>query len=161
MKKKNLIITFLLLFVLMWMGTIFYLSSMNTNESNGRSKVIVSDIVEIVGKITHREYTLKEKEALVEKFNKPIRKCAHASVYFVLSILVLNFLLALHSNLEKKYVLVFFMTIFICFLFALTDEYHQTFVYGRTGQFSDVLIDTSGALIATSIFTILYKKKKK
>lgn len=161
MKKKNLIITFLLLFVLLWMGTIFYLSSMNTNESNGRSKVIVSDIVEIVGKITHREYTLKEKEALVEKFNKPIRKCAHASVYFVLSILVLNFLLALHSNLEKKYVLVFFMTIFICFLFALTDEYHQTFVYGRTGQFSDVLIDTSGALIATSIFTILYKKKKK
>ncbi len=161
MKKKNLIITFLLLFVLLWMGTIFYLSSMNTNESNGRSKVIVSDIVEIVGKITHREYTLKEKEALVEKFNKPIRKCAHASVYFVLSILVLNFLLALHSNLEKKYVLVFFMTIFICFLFALTDEYHQTFVYGRTGQFSDVLIDTSGALIAASIFTILYKKKKK
>ena len=161
MKKKNLIITFLLLFVLLWMGTIFYLSSMNTNESNGRSKVIVSDIVEIVGKITHREYTLKEKEALVEKFNKPIRKCAHASVYFVLSILVLNFLLALHSNLEKKYVLVFFMTIFICFLFALKDEYHQTFVYGRTGQFSDVLIDTSGALIATSIFTILYKRKKK
>ena len=161
MKNKKLIITFLLLFVLMWMGTIFYLSSMNTNESNGRSKVIVSDIVEIVGKITHREYNLKEKEALVEKFNKPIRKCAHASVYFVLSILVLNFLLALHSNLEKKYVLVFFMTIFICFLFALTDEYHQTFVYGRTGQFSDVLIDTSGALIATSIFTILYKRKKK
>ena len=161
MKKKNLIITFLLFFVLLWMGTIFYLSSMNTNESNGRSKVIVSDIVEIVGKITHREYNLKEKEALVEKFNKPIRKCAHASVYFVLSILVLNFLLALHSNLEKKYVLVFFMTIFICFLFALTDEYHQTFVYGRTGQFSDVLIDTSGALIATSIFTILYKRKKK
>ena len=161
MKKKNLIITFLLLFVLMWMGTIFYLSSMNTNESNGRSKVIVSDIVEIVGKITHREYNLKEKEALVEKFNKPIRKCAHASVYFVLSIVVLNFLLALHSNLEKKYVLVFFMTIFICFLFALTDEYHQTFIYGRTGQFSDVLIDTSGALIATSIFTILYKRKKK
>ena len=161
MKKKNLIITFLLLFVLLWMGTIFYLSSMNTNESNGRSKVIVSDIVEFVGKITHREYNLKEKEALVEKFNKPIRKCAHASVYFVLSILVLNFLLALHSNLEKKYVLVFFMTIFICFLFALTDEYHQTFVYGRTGQFSDVLIDTSGALIATSIFTILYKRKKK
>ena len=161
MKKKNLIITFLLFFVLLWMGTIFYLSSMNTDESNGRSKVIVSDIVEIVGKMTHREYTLKEKEALVEKFNKPIRKCAHASVYFVLSILVLNFLLALHSNLEKKYVLVFFMTIFICFLFALTDEYHQSFVYGRTGQFSDVLIDTSGALIATSIFTILYKRKKK
>lgn len=161
MKKKNLIITFLLLFVLLWMGTIFYLSSMNTNESNGRSKVIVSDIVEIVGQVTHHDYTLKEKEALVEKFNKPIRKCAHASVYFVLSILVLNFLLALHSNLEKKYVLVFFMTIFICFLFALTDEYHQTFIYGRTGQFSDVLIDTSGALIAASIFTILYKKKKK
>lgn len=161
MKKKNLIITFLLLFVLLWMGTIFYLSSMNTNESNGRSKIIVSDIIEFVGKTTHHEYTLKEKEALVEKFNKPIRKCAHASVYFVLSILVLNFLLALHSNLEKKYVLVFFMTIFICFLFALTDEYHQTFVYGRTGQFSDVLIDTSGALIAASIFTILYKKKKK
>ena len=119
------------------------------------------EIIEITSRVTHHHYSTDEKEKLVEEFNKPIRKIAHASVYFVLSILVLNFLLALHSNLEKKYVLVFFMTIFICFLFALTDEYHQTFVYGRTGQFSDVLIDTSGALIAASIFTILYKKKKK
>lgn len=159
MKKKNLIITILLLFVLLWMGTIFYLSSMNTNESNGKSKIVVGKIIEITSKVTHHHYSTDEKEKLVEKFNKPIRKIAHASVYFILSILILNFLLAINFEKERKYSLVLFITILICFLFAITDEYHQTFVKGRTGQFSDVLIDTSGAIVSSVIFIIIDKKK--
>ena len=91
MKKKNLIITFLLFFVLLWMETIFYLSSMNTNESNGKSKNIVGEIIEITSRVTHHHYSTDEKEKLVEEFNKPIRKIAHASVYFILAILILNF----------------------------------------------------------------------
>ena len=33
------------------------------------------------------------------------------------------------------------------FLVASADEYHQTFLPGRTGMFSDVLLDTSGGLL--------------
>ncbi len=34
----------------------------------------------------------------------------------------------------------------IVFLFALSDEYHQTFIPGRNGTLVDVFIDMSGAL---------------
>ena len=33
------------------------------------------------------------------------------------------------------------------FLYACTDEFHQLFVPGRAGRFTDVLIDTTGGII--------------
>ena len=33
-------------------------------------------------------------------------------------------------------------------LYAMSDEYHQTFVPGRAGAWSDVLFDGAGALLA-------------
>ena len=71
----------------------------------------------------------------------PLRKVAHASEYLVFALLIINALK--QSNIKKTYII----TIIICFLYACTDEYHQTFIDGRTGQFVDVLIDTSGSII--------------
>ena len=34
----------------------------------------------------------------------------------------------------------------IAALYAVTDEFHQLFVPGRSGQFSDVVLDSAGAL---------------
>ena len=34
-------------------------------------------------------------------------------------------------------------------LYAVSDEYHQTFVSGRTGRGFDVLVDAAGATLAT------------
>ena len=36
-----------------------------------------------------------------------------------------------------------------CLLYAATDEYHQTFVPGRSGRVSDVLVDLLGSAIGT------------
>ncbi len=36
----------------------------------------------------------------------------------------------------------------IAVAYAITDEYHQTFVEGRVGAVTDVLIDSAGALTA-------------
>ncbi len=49
----------------------------------------------------------------------------------------------------------FILSMIICFIYACTDEYHQLFVKGRTGQFSDSLIDTVGALIGCSIYILI------
>jgi VanZ family protein len=38
------------------------------------------------------------------------------------------------------------------FLVACADEYHQSFLPGRTSSFHDVLIDTSGALLLGAIY---------
>ena len=45
----------------------------------------------------------------------------------------------------------------ICFLYACTDEYHQLFIEGRAGQFTDVLIDTAGASLGCAIVVLIYK----
>ena len=36
-------------------------------------------------------------------------------------------------------------------LFAVSDEYHQTFVPGRGGTWTDVAIDSSGAFLAALV----------
>jgi VanZ family protein len=38
---------------------------------------------------------------------------------------------------------------------AMLDEYHQTFVYGRSGSPRDVLIDSIGILIGVIVTRIL------
>jgi VanZ family protein len=51
------------------------------------------------------------------------------------------------------------LAIFCTFLTASADEYHQTFLPGRTGQFSDVLLDTTGALIFTLIVALSWHRQ--
>lgn len=50
-----------------------------------------------------------------------------------------------------------FIALLLAFLYACSDEYHQTFVVGRTGQFNDVLIDFSGAFIGVLIVSLIVK----
>ena len=41
------------------------------------------------------------------------------------------------------------------FLIASLDEWHQSFSPGRTGQFGDVVLDTSGALVLVSLAVVM------
>ncbi|MCR5748151.1 MAG: VanZ family protein, partial [Lachnospiraceae bacterium] len=44
-----------------------------------------------------------------------------------------------------------------CFLFACSDEIHQLFVPGRAFEFADIMIDTSGAVLAALICFVFEK----
>jgi VanZ family protein len=46
----------------------------------------------------------------------------------------------------------------ITFLYACSDEFHQLFVPGRAGRFTDVLIDCTVAGLITIIIWIRTKK---
>lgn len=162
--NKKIIISWLL--VIIWMGVIFWFSSMDSDLSNNRSKTTINKVIESTVKktnatgITDTHPSDDKITSIVEKLNKPLRKCAHATVYFVLALLLINALTVSKVSLKKTLII----TLIVCFLYACTDEYHQTFVKGRTGQFSDVLIDTTGALIEEGIYSLYYlayKKKKK
>ncbi len=41
-------------------------------------------------------------------------------------------------------------------VYASLDEFHQTFVFGRTGRLSDVLLDSAAALTGIIIFATIY-----
>lgn len=51
------------------------------------------------------------------------------------------------------------LVVFIAYLYAISDEIHQSFVPGRTGRFRDTLIDLIGILIGILIFAKLFSKK--
>lgn len=135
--------------IIIWMLVIFIFSSMPGEESNNKSMGTINNAIEKTIEVTnHSGITNKhpsedKKEKIIELLNKPLRKCMHSSVYFVLSILI-GYEMYLFKFSIKKLALI---SIICCFIYACTDELHQLFVQGRSGQFSDVLIDTFGAII--------------
>lgn len=77
-----------------------------------------------------------------------VRKAAHMTEYFLLTLSVylpLKVYFAKRITFPKRVLLGFFITV----LFAALDEFHQTFVPGRSGNFTDVCIDSIGILAAT------------
>lgn len=74
-----------------------------------------------------------------------IRKCAHFTEYFIFSLLVLRGFRAAEKGTRLRWAL---LTVLIVAGYASLDEFHQSFVPGRTPAVTDVLIDTIGGATA-------------
>jgi VanZ family protein len=70
-----------------------------------------------------------------------IKKSAHVTEYFILG-LFLNFSLKNSTKLSLRQRLL--LLIIIGLVYAVSDEFHQTFIAGREGRIRDVLIDSLG-----------------
>lgn len=158
--KKAIKIILLLVVTIIWMMAIFKLSSMSSYNSNGKSTDIISIFIEDTLDITNEygitnSYPDESKLAHAsELINAPMRKVIHASVYFVLAFFIMVFLGVIFDN--KKYRVMVLLTFIICVLFAAGDEFHQTFVNGRTGRLLDVAIDSAGALVGILFYSTYY-----
>jgi VanZ family protein len=69
-----------------------------------------------------------------------VKKGSHFLAYAVLALLALR----VTGDWKRPYRWALLLTI----LYALSDEYHQTFIPGRNGAPADVLIDSLGGLTA-------------
>lgn len=86
-----------------------------------------------------------------------VRKMAHFTEYAILALLAAR---AFTSSSQKPLRRHWFVAALLLVVFyALSDEYHQTFVPSRTGSFYDSLIDMSGGLTAL-LFLTLWRKRK-
>ena len=148
--KINIKLILSILLVITWLLIIFTFSNMDTNKSNGKSKNIIYSVVKIF------DQNEKEAKTIANKLNLPLRKGMHMFEYFVLSILLLTLIKNI-KNIKNKYILVLLM----CFLYSLTDEFHQLFITGRTGQFKDCIIDTIGAIIGLLVYNKIKRIKEK
>jgi VanZ family protein len=81
-----------------------------------------------------------------------IRKCAHFTEYFILSLLILRAIRAGRPGSRFAWALA---AIAIVACYASLDELHQHFVPGRTAAVGDVLIDTSGGIAAQAVVALL------
>ena len=159
-KKKKILIVIGILFVLLFVGAIYKLSSMNSGNSNGKSSNIISIFIEDTLEVTNK-YGITNShpdDSKIDKasslLNTPLRKVMHASVYFALAFIVLFVISMFFDN--KKYILPAIITLAIIVLLAGFDEDHQTFVDGRTGQLKDVIIDCAGAVVGILFYGTYY-----
>ena len=151
MKLKNYINIVL---IILWMLVIFNFSNQKGSSSSGLSDKIIIKIAEI---ITQEKLNEPEKEKITTKYRFIIRKTTHFITYFILGILTIVLITDLY-NFNK---ITFFSTILFNFLYACSDEIHQLFINGRNGSFSDVILDTVGALTSISlVFLINYINRR-
>ena len=77
-----------------------------------------------------------------------VKKGGHMTGYAMLG---LAYYFALPASLKRSYRWV--LALLMALLFSLSDEFHQSFVQGRTSSLVDVGIDMLGTVLALSIGT--------
>jgi VanZ family protein len=130
---------------------IFSFSKASAKTSSETSKKVTTEVFDIAKKI----FNIPE-EKLEEAFHTChviVRKAAHFAEFLVLAF----FVAALCRSYGIRFHITFVITMLYILLFAITDEVHQLFVDGRSGQISDVCIDFSGGLAGYLGFLIIHK----
>jgi VanZ family protein len=79
-----------------------------------------------------------------------VDKILHLAEYSILGFLLARAIKITYQfkDIKKLYSLV----IAIAFIYGLSDEFHQSFVPGRTASFWDVISDAAGGLIGAFIY---------
>ena len=132
-----------IILLILWMMIIFAFSNQKAIDSSNLSNGLIDRTVVKVYKVFYGDISKEKEEVIIEKYSYPIRKLAHYSLYFILGIL--SFLVIVDYKNNKKLIL---YSMLICFLYACTDEFHQLFVYGRSAEIKDVLIDSFGSYLS-------------
>lgn len=83
------------------------------------------------------------KSGLPAPWDFILGKSAHIGEYFILTLFLIR-AFARYSLTKRK---IFFLAVFFAFSYALSDEYHQSFIAARTASLKDVAIDGLGIFL--------------
>ena len=149
------------LFVVFILVTIFSFSNEVADKSSSTSaKVIEGTIKMIEPKITQEKLNLK-----ISILQPIIRKCAHFTLYAALGFFTYNFVRTIRSkiikNRENTTKTFLIASQIFCTTYSLTDEMHQMFIPGRSGEIRDILIDSLGALTGILICIVFLRLVRK
>ncbi len=147
--KKIIISIILWALVISLMGFIFSMSAEPAVESTETSGKTLRAIFNIIYR-GFKDFDEAKQQYIIEQNQHFIRKTAHFSVYTLLGMLV-SLAIAQHTN---KFSLISYGT---GTLYAISDEIHQLYVPGRSGQISDVLLDSAGVALGCILIFIIYK----
>ncbi len=136
---------------IIWMSIIFMFSNQNSKVSTGSSNSFIRRTIIAVYKIFNSNASEEELNIIVDKLDVPIRKIGHLMEYFILGVLVFFTFRAYNINY-------FYLSLLVCFVYACSDEIHQLFVPGRSGNVIDVLVDTFGSFCAIILLFKVFKK---
>ena len=128
---------------------IFMFSAQDAEKSSKTSGVIVNSVVDTVSTVNKKV----KKETLKNKITFYVRKLAHFSIYTLLGVWLLNETNTFKiSTLKRLIICLFFGSIY-----AISDEFHQSFISGRSQEIRDVCIDTCGVLFGCVLVLLIGK----
>lgn len=128
--------------VILWMSLIFILSHQDASRSSQLSGGMMMAVIDFMTGI-FRNFNVD-----AQLLHFLIRKGAHFSAYLILG------LLAAHASEPEKRK-EWLWTLILCIVYAASDEYHQSFIPGRSGELRDVLIDSAGSLTGILFYRAL------
>lgn len=132
--------------------TVIFLFSAQDGKKSGETSGRVS---QTVAEITVKDFDEKpkaEQNQIVQGLQLPVRKIAHMLEFGSLGMLTFLLLLTFSLHPFSHYA----VSLVFVFLYACTDEWHQSLTSGRGARFTDVLIDLSGALICCTLLLGIY-----
>lgn len=132
------------------MAVIFYLSGQEAVESKQLSTGITQWVINMLDKIVWFSID-------IESLHHIIRKNAHFIAYLFLGVALIHAVRRSDVYGLRGYVI----ALFICIVYAISDEVHQLFVPGRSGELRDVFIDSAGAIMGISMFLGLSKMMRR
>jgi VanZ family protein len=91
-------------------------------------------------------------------FHLLVRKAGHLTEYAIFATLAARAFRASSHDLLRRHWVGF--SLLLAVVYALTDEWHQSFVPSRTASIYDSLIDSMGALIALTIIWLRHRKSE-
>ncbi len=136
---------------LVWMCVIFAFSAQTKEESSAVSESLSYRMVSSTGHFFHWNLDEEQMREIANTIEYFVRKGAHMTEFAILSILLFVWLGLWEMALFRRSAAAFLTTA----VYAASDEFHQLFVAGRSGRISDVLIDSSGALLGVIVFILL------
>lgn len=156
--RKILVVRYVfLLLSITVMILIFLMSSQNADTSSQSSGRIVRTIAKIVVEDFEKK-PIDYQINLINSLQFIVRKSAHIVIYAALGFSFCGYALTFYQKHFFKKSLISFV---FALLYAISDEFHQWFIQGRSGQVSDVLLDSFGIILGIVIINLLFFTVKK
>lgn len=138
---------------------IFRFSAQDAEQSGSLSMRVSENAVGFLKSLVGGRWSRQFITSLAGYFEHPIRKLAHFGEYACVGILVF----LIFSPWLKRGKGLYALVIVWVFISGACDEFHQLFVPGRWGSFSDVCLDTCGGtfglLMCLFVSRILRRRK--
>ncbi|SDB02206.1 MULTISPECIES: VanZ family protein [unclassified Butyrivibrio] len=133
------------------MCLIFNFSDQNADASSALSYKVGVEVLNVTNDVLDKGWTDAHISELSTTYQYYIRKLAHFSEYMLLAITVA---FPLYVYGLRGFPLVIIAGA-ICVGYACLDEYHQSFIAGRSPQKKDIIIDSCGVLAGVIITRIV------
>jgi VanZ family protein len=134
--------------LVLWMCLIFFASTGELSASN-TSRIVRPLLLWLFPDIS---------EGRIELAHFLVRKAGHFTEYAILAFLAARALsTSFHDALRRRW---FYVSLLIIIIYALSDEFHQSFVPSRTASIYDSMIDIAGGLTALLWFALRRRRKR-